>query len=159
MTELPQTLPNGLLPEGLCDLTLEQVRSLFGQFQHSDRRCRLFEKLTRYVREVGQAGWGAKIVIDGSFVMSCVDAPEDVDLVLVLPTDWDIAAELRPHEYNVISKRMVRRLYGFDVFAVRAGSEEERRWLEFFAQVNVKWSNPPCRLPTGARKGLVRISP
>jgi hypothetical protein len=44
------------------------------------------------------------------------------------------------------------------VLTVRAGSPEERTWIRFFEQVNVKWS-ARFGLPADAKKGLVRVSP
>ena len=90
--------------------------------------------------------------------MAAVDEPEDIDIVLVLPEDWDMASELRPFEYNLISRRRTQRLYGFDVFAVRAGSPEETNILEFFQEVGPKWRKP-FGLPAGLRKGIIRIVP
>ena len=88
--------------------------------------------------------------------MAEVDEPADIDVVLVLPEEWDMAAEVRPFEYNLISRKRVRKKYGFDVFAVRANSPELTRWCEFFAQVNVKWCLP-LGIPEGTTKGLLRI--
>jgi hypothetical protein len=51
----------------------------------------------------------------------------------------------------------VRREYQFDLFAVPAGSELERQWIEFFGGVNVKWCER-FGLPSDSRKGLVRVS-
>jgi hypothetical protein len=157
--DLPSLTEQSLLPVGIHDLTLDQVESTFGKFQTSNRRCRLFEKLKAYVSDCKSAGWVIAIIVDGSFVMRCVDEPDDIDLILVLPNNWDWAAELRPFEYNLVSKKMTRRLYGFDVFAVREASEEERNWVEFFAEINAKWTRPPYALPKGSQKGLVRIVP
>ncbi len=97
------------------------------------------------------------MIVDGSFVMGGVDSPEDIDLILVMPGGWDFAAELKPFEYNVASKRMVRKKYGFDVRVVRANSPELEEWVEFFSQVNVKWCGS-LGIPVGTKKGLVRIS-
>ena len=153
----PLCTAQGILPEGVHVFTLEQVQQRFGSFQHSDRRMRLFQKLQRYVWELRQTGWKVSLILNGSFVMTCVDEPQDIDLILVLPGDVDLNVEFRPSEYNVISRRMVRRRYEFDAFAVPQGTDEERRWIEFFQKVNVKWSEPPYNLAVGARKGLVRI--
>jgi hypothetical protein len=148
---------NGLMFEGIHEMTLSEVEATFGRFQRSDRRCRLFEKLRTYVHEVESAGWAASIILDGSFIMRLVDEPQDIDMILVLPRDWDMNSEVRPFEYNLLSKRMTRRLYGFDVFAVVAGSDAETKWLEFFAQVGPKWCEPFSSLPFGCKMGMVRI--
>jgi hypothetical protein len=155
---LPPFTEHHLLPEGVHDCTLAEVEAAFGEFQRSQRRMHLLARLRDYVEEVTRAGWDAQIVVDGSFVMPAVDEPEDIDLVLVLPEGWDLTAEVRPFEYNLVSRKRTRRLYGFDVFAVRAGSPEEALMLDFFQQVNVKWSKL-LGLPNGLKKGIVRLVP
>src|SRR5688500_3648556 len=99
----------GLLPEGIHDTTMGEIDAYFAKFQRSDRRIKLFEQLKRYVHEIQAANWSVSLIIDGSFVMPAVDEPGDIDLMLVLPADWDNEADLRPFEYNLISKRVVRR--------------------------------------------------
>ncbi len=47
----------------------------------------LFHKLKAYVGEVKNADCGSSVIVDGGFVMGCVDKPEDIDLILVLPSD------------------------------------------------------------------------
>jgi hypothetical protein len=155
-TGLPDLTAEGLLPAGVHDCSLEAIGRAFGRFQRSDRRPKLFEKLCRYVEEVRGVGWTSGIVINGSFVMGCVDEPEDIDLILALPQTWDMAAEVRPREYNLISKTRTRQAYGFDVFAVPAGSAAEYNWIEFFQRINTKWLNAFGWSAT-LKKGIVRI--
>jgi hypothetical protein len=146
----------GNLAPGIHDATLAEIERQFGRFQRSDRRTRLFARLTEYVNEVNRGLPGAIIIVDGSFVMAKMDEPDDIDVLLVLPPGWDMAAELRPIEYSCIAKRMVRRRFGIDLFAVRPGSPELDRMSEFFSNVNTKWCHS-LGLPVGAKKGLVRI--
>ena len=75
----------GYLPPGVHDASLQEVEQLFARFQRTDRRITLFGKLAAYLREVKRAGCGVAVVLDGSFVIACVDEPEDIDLVLILP--------------------------------------------------------------------------
>jgi hypothetical protein len=153
---LPATADYNLLPPGIHDSSLEGVEERFSAFQVSDRRCHLFAKLKEYVEEIRKAGWEATLIVDGSFVMAGIDEPDDIDLILVMPEGWDITADLRPFEYNLVSKKMVKRRYGFDLREVRANSPEMHEWLEFFSKVNVKWCGP-LGIPAGTEKGLVRI--
>lgn len=155
---LPKFTDEGLLPEGVHDCSLQVLEQEFGRFQSSDRRCKLMEKLKEYISELRSTGWDAKVIVDGSFVMAKIDKPDDIDLILVLPDSWDMKAEVRPFEYNLISKRMTRRKYGFDVFAVPAQSDAERQWIEFFQQVDVKWLSK-FGWPPGLKKGIVRVQP
>src|SRR5947208_1417637 len=107
-----------LLPPGVHDATLKEVDKQFARFQKSDRRPQLFAKLRDYLAAVKKAGCGSAVILNGSFVMACVDEPEDIDLILVLPEDWDESAALKPYQYNLVSKRRVRQEYAFDVAVV-----------------------------------------
>lgn len=114
-------------------------------------------RLEAYVAALRKADFRGSVIVDGSFVMGCVDEPEDIDIVLVLAGDWDMAADLKPYQYNLVSKKDVRRSYPFDIYPVREGSVEEAEWTGFFTKVNVKWYEPN-QLPDGCLKGLVRIA-
>jgi hypothetical protein len=145
-----------LLRPGVQDATLEEVEEHFARFQRTDRRRTLFQKLKEYAAALQQAELKGSLIIDGSFIMPTVDRPEDIDLVLVLPEDWDMTADLRPYQYNLVSKRRVKQAFGFDVFIVVRGSSEEHKWVTFFGQVNPKWCSA-FGWPHDATKGLVRI--
>lgn len=146
----------GILPVAVHDADLAEVESLFGGFQRSDRRMKLFGKLREYVGELRQAGIRGWLIVDGSFVMRCVDEPDDIDVVLVLAADWDLSAKLKPFQYNLVSKRDVKRRYPIEVYPALAGSETEKKWTDFFHQVNVKWYET-FGFANGSQKGLARI--
>src|ERR1700678_2794197 len=76
--DLPKLTEHGLLPEGIHRLTMEQVEALFGRFQRSERRCRLFAKLKEFVADCTLAGWVIAVIVDGSFIMGCVDEAGDI---------------------------------------------------------------------------------
>lgn len=146
-----------VLPVGIHDATLDELEELFGSYQGSMQRPNLFGKLREYVAKLRSAGIGGYLVVDGSFVMGCIDIPGDIDVVLGLPADWDFGEDLKPFQYNLISKRDLKREFPFDLFAVRQGSAEEIRILDYFAKVNTKWYEP-YNFPTDSQKGLVRIA-
>lgn len=146
----------GLLPPGVHDATLDEVKQSFAQFQRTDRRLTLFDKLKAYLAEVAKTGWACQVVIDGSFIMPAVDEPNDIDMILVFPSDWDLTSSLRPFEYNLVSKSFTKREYKVEVFAVTDGSARHHHFLGFFAQVREEW----CRKfgwPDDTIKGLVRV--
>lgn len=122
---------HGLLPPGIHSVSIAEVEIAFGKYQRSERRMRLFQRLADYLAELAKAEFHCQVIIDGSFVMSQVDEPEDIDLILVLPAAWDLTADLRPFEYNLIAKKSVKRQYGFDVYAVRQASPEYNQWVDF----------------------------
>jgi len=128
----------GLLEPGVHACTLDELGEQLGSFQNSDRRSTLFSRLREFLKVCSQTG--VKVIIDGSFVMKCVDTPDDIDLLLILPEGWDWSQELVPRDYNVLSSKNAKSVYRFDVKVAPANSEAEQRWLDFFAQVNPKWS-------------------
>jgi hypothetical protein len=88
------------------------------------------------------------VIIDGSFVTD-IDNPGDVDIIVVsLPGDR-LPADLRPAEYNVLSKRHVRRRFGLDLMIAQEAHPRLEKYIEFFSRVR---DNPDVR------KGLLRIA-
>ena len=109
----------------------------------------LFAKLEQYIEELRSTGMAAGLVVDGSFVTDKVE-PNDIDLVLILPANHDFAAELRPFEYNVLSRRRVHKRYAFDVLVAREKSPELVEYVAFFQQI---------RGETDRRKGILKVQP
>jgi len=148
----------GLLPPGIHSMTLDEIGELFGRFQRSDRRLKLVDRLRGFVKAVRDVNSRIEIFVDGSFIMSKVDEPGDIDVALILPADWNAKADLRPFEYNVVSKRMVRKLHGFDMLLGIQGQPTADEALGFFSKVNVKW-HEPLGIPAGTLKGLIKVQP
>ena len=84
---------------------------------------------------------------DGSFASAKAD-PGDIDLIVVYPADFNFTAQINPAEYNMIDRRRVRRVYGFDVAPVALRSPDLQFWTEFFGRDN-RGDVP--------RKGLLRV--
>ena len=144
---IPPLEADGYLPEGIHDCTLEELQSRFGE--DTDVACRslLFSRLHEYVQELRSTERDFVLLIDGSFVTGKA-RPNDIDLVLILPHDHDFRSELRPFEYNVMSRRRVSKRYAFDLLVARADSLELQEYVEFFQQVR----GDPSR-----RKGILRV--
>ena len=138
----------GLLPPGVHECSIDEVRARFGTFQGSDRRPRLFEKLEQYLTEARKTGLVLGVIIDGSFVTAAAN-PNDIDLLIELRHDHNFSLDLRPVEYNVLSGVRVRRRYQMDVFAAVEGSPLSAQYLDFFTQV---------RGDRTRRKGLLRVT-
>jgi len=145
---IPPLDENGFLPPGVHDCTMADVEDCFGRFMRTDQRIRLFEKLVRYLKEVQSTGMAVALLIDGSFVTGKAD-PDDIDLVLVLKTVHDFTAELRPFEYNVLSRTRVRQNFRFDVLIAVEDSPDYQRHSDFFQQV---------RDQPQLRKGILRVA-
>ena len=119
---IPALDEDGFLPQGIHDGLLTEVEERFGRFQGSDQRCKLFEKLVVLIRQARQSGLVVQMILDGSFVTD-KDLPGDIDLILVVRPSHDFRQTLRPMEYNVLSKRWIRREFGFDALIAREGSD------------------------------------
>ena len=145
---IPALDENGVLPPGIYDCALEEIAARFGSFQESDRRPRLFAILRSFLAEVQASGLVLAVIIDGSFV-SVKPAPEDIDLVLIVHASHDQDANLLPSQYNVVSKRRVRRRFGFDILVARVGDENYEHIVKFYQQV---------RLRPDLRKGVLRLT-
>lgn len=137
----------GFLPPGVHDCREDEIKVRFGSFQVSSRRPQLFARLEAYLSEARASQIVSSVVVDGSFVTGKPD-PNDIDLILELSEGHDFGADLRPDEYNVVSKLRVHRRFGFDLLVARANSVEYKRWTEFFQQV---------RLEPGRQKGILRV--
>ena len=145
---IPPLDEHGLLPVGVHDCTIDELRARFGSFQHTDRRPQLIQKLQNLVAEARLGGFVRGLLVDGSFVTAKSD-PNDIDLVIILPLTHDVGADLRPAQYALVSKKSVQRRYGFDIVAVRENTLEYDEAVAFFQQV---------RGQRALRKGLLRLS-
>jgi len=118
---IPSYTAEGMLPEGVYDCTLDEIRERFGSFQRTDARCRLFERLESFIKGVRAGGLVVAVIVDGSFVTD-KEVPSDVDVIIVLRADHDFGATLRPMEYNVVSSSQVRRVFRVDALVARDGT-------------------------------------
>ena len=129
---IPALDEHGLLPSGVHDCTLEEVRVRFGRFQGSDVRGRLFANLAELVGELMRSDLVAAVVVDGSFI-TAKSTPNDIDLLLVLKSGHDWSADLGAFDYRLVSSARVRRRFGFDVLVAEDGSKLYQRYVKFFS--------------------------
>ena len=143
---IPRLDENGFLPEGVHETSLEEVRDLFG-FQRTDQRPSLFAKLVQFIAEVRSVRLVVFMIVDGSFV-TAKDDPSDIDILLVLNREHDFSSDLKPFEYNVLSRRRVRNRFRFDILVAPEGSVLHEQYVGFFQQVK----NRP-----ELRKGILKV--
>jgi hypothetical protein len=134
---IPPFDASGLLPHGIHNCSMDELRVRFGSFQGSDKRPRLMQQLEAFLHEVRASGIVRAIVVDGSFVTS-KEAPNDIDLLLVLPSGHDFGADLGPAQYKVVDRRRVRRLYGLDIFVVENDSADYAALVRLFHRVRLQ---------------------
>lgn len=144
---IPLLDKNGVLPAGVHECTIDEIKVQFGSFQTSDRRPQLWAKLNAFLVEAKASGLVVSVIVNGSFVTAKPD-PNDIDLIVEVSAGHDFAADISAAAYNVLSKQRVRRRFGFDLLLAREGSAEARRWIRFFQQV---------RLAPGQTKGILRV--
>jgi hypothetical protein len=144
---IPSFNENGLLPVGVHDCSWSELSERFCRFQATDRRPELCRRLRQMIEVLHRAIIIRELLIDGSFATS-VPQPNDIDLILVLPSDWDLHANVSPDQYNLLSKKRVRKLWGFDILIARENSREYWEYVNFFQRV---------RYQKQLQKGILRI--
>jgi hypothetical protein len=149
---IPDFIDN-VLPEGVYDCTLDEVKQRFGQFRRSDRRLTLTEKLEQYCQEARNSGIISSIIIDGSYVMN-KDEPDDVDIIAVIGKDVDLSVELKPYQSNAIDRDSIKRRYRFDGRSYKDGEPGLAKMVSEWMVVPEKHKE----LTSQARKGMVRIT-
>jgi hypothetical protein len=137
----------GCLPEGIHDCTMDEVATRFGVFQTSDRRPQVWVRFTEFMRELRICDFMEAVLVDGSFVTETPE-PNDIDLVLVTASSFDLSKDLLPVAYNLLSQHRVRRRFGFDIVVVKNESENFEQAVAFFQQVKQR---------PGPKKGILRI--
>lgn len=144
-----------LLPEGIHDASLAEIER---ELSLSNRRRMLFDNLKQYIAGVRMTGWVCQILVDGSFVMPSVIEPDDIDIILVLPADWDMSrTDFKLYEYNVLDRTHTKRSFKIEVYPVLPDSERYRFFVNLFSQVRIEWCQK-FGWPTDSRKGIVRVT-
>jgi hypothetical protein len=107
---IPPLNENGLLPEGIFDCTLQEIRAQFGNFQQTDRRPQLFALLEEFFGAMQRSKLFEFLIIDGSFV-TATPAPNDIDLVAILRRGHNFERDLPMSEYALLSRSLLRRSF------------------------------------------------
>lgn len=145
---LPALDPDGHLPDGVYDASLEEVGKRFGCFVESDRRVQLQAALVRFAAEARETDLVAALIVNGSFTTGKAQ-PADIDIIVVLRQGVNFTMDFKPHEYNVLSARRVRRRYPFDVRYATPEAGTLDPMIAFFAEVRGR---------PGLRKGMVKVT-
>ena len=148
---IPMPIPalnrDGLLPPGIHECSLDEIRHRFGGFQQRDRRPHLFTRLEELVTAMVGSGLFESVLVDGSFV-TAKPAPNDVDLLAVLKPGHDFERDLPVSDYALVSRSILRRRSGFDVVVVERDSVVYETYIDFFGRV---------REAPDLRKGILRL--
>lgn len=149
---IPPLELSGLLPPGVHDCTIEEIRSAFVEHQ-SQRRSGLFAGMQRFLTLIKQIGCFEAAYIDGSFV---TDKPEpfDVDVVLELPPPSPAHVILLQIN-RVFDSEFVFREFGVHVWAYVRGLPQND-FRAFFQYVRVEEAGARG-LPPETRKGILKL--
>jgi hypothetical protein len=141
---IPGLTERGLLPEGIHLATWAEFAGRFVVFRQSDQRLRVGERLQALYDEARKSGIVRRFLVAGSFVTDKAE-PNDFDCLLVL--DPAIVGKPQPpFQYNLISRRMARRIFKGDVIPALEDSVALAEYLEFFQTTR-----------DGERMGIVEI--
>ena len=140
-------------------MSLEEIGRFFGSVPIPPHRLRLFEKLKKYVERLRTLQIGIALIVDGSFIMPCVEMPADIDLILVMPKEWEKTIEkIPPEHYNLLSPIKVEAEFeGMHLFVVAEHSREYHGWIRYFSHIREYWKFR-FSIPHDVSKGLVRVT-
>lgn len=145
---IPSLNSDGLLPPGVFECALPEIKARFGAFNISDRRPELYRRLEEFVAAAKGTSLFCELLIDGSFVTG-KPLPNDIDILAALRHGHDFERDPPVSEYALVSRTLLRRRFGFDVVVAEYGSPLYRTYVDFFSRVR--------ELPE-VRKGLLRLS-
>lgn len=137
------------MPPGIYDCTLDEIYERFGRFNGTEQRPNLYKKLVEFVKATKSSNLGAKLIVNGSFTSNKPD-PGDIDLVVELPANHDLAADLTPDAYNSISRKRVAKRYGFDILVAAEGSVNHANYLDLYQSLKNREDR---------KKGVLRLQP
>jgi hypothetical protein len=149
----------GILPSGIHEMNMEELGNFFCGFPKSPYRLRLFETLKKYVQRLKTLKTGTALIVDGSFVMSCVEMPKDIDLILVMPKKWDQTIERIPQEYYNLLSPVGNKTEFADIhlFVAAEHSPLYHSWIRHFSNIKEDW-HFMFDIPYNISKGLVRVT-
>lgn len=129
---LPTLLPNGYLPPGIYQATLDEITTYFGTA--TPRRQALASRLQELLTFARATGKLRRAFIWGSFV-TAKPFPGDLDVFLLMQTGFDQEfTNLPPEQGNLFDHGRARLLFDADIFwATEAiGEEELDSWLSIY---------------------------
>ena len=146
---IPQLQQNGLLPTGVHDCSLDDIRASFTWNQH---RQQLFDSFLIFLRAEIRPSFPEPIYFDGSFITDKV-SPDDTDVVLDLtnaPDDrkWRGLQLMKQHQTRI------RLLYGVHFWVNLPGDSD---FAAFFQYVGVKTARAKGLHPQQL-KGILRVA-
>nr|DAW30989.1 MAG TPA: hypothetical protein [Caudoviricetes sp.] len=85
---IPNFNSNGILPEGIYEATLEEIKDFFCSYGDKERRKNLLNSLCKYIEDVKKHDVEFYICIDGSYVTK-KEYPGDLDVLIVYDFEYN----------------------------------------------------------------------
>jgi hypothetical protein len=127
---IPAFLDSGFLPPGIHQATVTELEDRFARFERSDRRIHIYAEIRRLFEAIRRISFIKRVFVAGSFVTAKPE-PNDFDCLIVI--DYELfPPEVRPFEYQVISRREARRIFRGDVVSVVEGTDLCGKYMQFF---------------------------
>ena len=148
-------LTDGLLPEGIHDATLEDVKAAFGV--GNARRAELFAKLEDHATETRALGLFKYLYVDGSFCTD-KDLPEDIDVVLELHRKEDLTLVIKHAQFSrLFGRASVKSLWKLDLFVQPPPPSPRPDMVTFFTRLKPR-EILARRLALGTTRGILRVA-
>ena len=127
---IPEFQKDGNLPKGLYEVTLNEVRKVFGT--GSAKRKLLIGNLENIIELAKSTGKLERVIVWGSFI-SNKDSPQDIDLLLIMRDDFNLDAN-PPQVKGVFDYVQGRIAFNADIFWTKSsiGQEAIDLWLETY---------------------------
>jgi hypothetical protein len=127
---IPEFQKDGNLPKGLYEVTLHEVREVFGT--GSAKRKLLIGNLENIIELAKSTGKLEQVIVWGSFI-SNKEFPQDIDLLLIMRGDFDLDAN-PPEVKRVFDYVQGRIAFNADIFWTKSSIGEEAidLWLETY---------------------------
>ncbi|GHT30799.1 hypothetical protein FACS1894214_1330 [Planctomycetales bacterium] len=153
-----------ILPKGITIAGIEEIESALGE-NTSQWRSILMTELKSYIEELRTVSIGSYLILDGSFVMPCVKNPNDIDIILIMPDDWDTSEADISNEMHLLDAFQIRLRYAhLDVKIVSDHSFELDFWLRCFGNISrdnhffTDRNGMLMEIPAGVQKGLIQVN-
>jgi hypothetical protein len=144
---LPPFTDSGDLPPGIHPAGWSEIEQLFGSGSAS--RADAYAKLRHLHELAARTERLVRFLVFGSFV-SALANPRDVDVVLVMATDFHLE-EISRESLTLFSHADAQARFGASVFWVREGMLQEAQMQEFLETWQTKRN--------GSRRGLLEVRP
>ena len=116
---IPALNVHGLLPKGIHDCSMEEIRALFSSTDRRHKRAKLFKNLETFIGWIRPVKCFKFIYVDGSFVTN-KEIPGDIDLVLELPAPTPAIAT-RLQKMKLFDQVYVHKTFELHAFFYVAG--------------------------------------